>query len=307
MCHIKKEDSYIDKMDLDSLTEAFYRVANDELVNLNKITTKETENQLRNAILRKFRINLEPFVFNYLIMRYGEKLDLFWKIHQFPKKSQYAWVLVERRIHSNFWFVLRNLAWAGPDMSLYIFCSDHNISYIKSILGDKVENVHLISVFTGEGLFQEATDDYQRIFKKAEFYRQIDAEYMLKIELDCYLRRPLPKQIFVDDFYGAPWAWMLDKPGGGGLNVRRVPAMIELCDKLNDANTVPEDGWLGQKIVELGYRVPPLDFRVAVFSENFPVKEPIGVHQFWTFVLNFGFPNKAKLRENIERYLTIHI
>jgi hypothetical protein len=130
---------------------------------------------------------------------------------------------------------------------------------------------------------------------------------MIKIELDCYLRWQIPKGVFVDDFYGAPWGWMPDKAGGGGLNVRKISAMIELCDRFNDANTVPEDGWLGEKIIEHGYKVPPLDFRSAVFSENFPIREPVGVHQFWTFVLNFGFPDKVKLRTNIEHYLTIHI
>jgi hypothetical protein len=39
-------------------------------------------------------------------------------------------MLVEGRIHQNMWFILRNMAWAGPEMAVYIFCSDQNYDYI---------------------------------------------------------------------------------------------------------------------------------------------------------------------------------
>ncbi len=293
-------------MDLQSVLEAMYQTAAvAKAAAEQQIACKEDVNKVRSELLRKLRVQLEPFVYNYLIQTYGRQLDDFWQKHSFPKKAEHAWVLVERRIHPNFWFVLRNLAWAGPNMSLYIFCSDYNISFLKELLGAKAEQVHLIPVFKGEGAFQEATDDYQVIFKKAEFYKMIDAEYMLKIELDCFLRRAIPPEIFVGDFYGAPWIWAPEKAGGGGLNVRRVAALAELCEKLRDYNTVPEDGWLGAKLTELGYVIPPLELRRHVFSENYPVHNPVGVHQFWTFLLHFNLDNKEQFKMDVGHYLTL--
>jgi hypothetical protein len=294
-------------MDIQAMSDTIHKFAMEELEKFEDAPKSENDTQLYNAMLRKFRTILDPHIYNYLIQTYGSKLDEFWKTHTFPKKSEYAWVLVERRIHPNFWFVLRNLAWAGPYMSLYIFCSDHNMSYLQEMLGDKVNTVHLIPIFKGEGTFDEGYNDYQVIFKRADFYRQIEAEYMLKIELDCYLRHQIPREIFVGDFYGAPWAWAIEKAGGGGLTVHRISAMIELCDKLKDYNTIAIDGWLGDRLMENGYNIPSLNIRLQVFSENFPVRDPIGVHQFWTFLLNFKVIEKDIFKTHLQHYLTIHI
>jgi hypothetical protein len=239
--------------------------------------------------------------------QYGPQLEDYWKTHTIAKKSKYAWVIIERRCHPNWWFLLRNILWAAPHFSLYIYCSDQNMEFVKSLLGDKVKDVHLIPWYQGFATRQEGKDQYAATFKMASFYKHIDAEYMIRAEPDTYLRHTIPDGIFMGDFYGAPWGWYPEKPGGGGLHIRKIKTMIDLCERANHVGYEGEDGWLGDKIVEYGYEFPPFEIRAPIFSENFPVPDPIGVHQFWTFLENFNISKPEEFKKHLERYLTIHL
>jgi hypothetical protein len=124
-----------------------------------------------------YRNQLEPYIFNYMILKYGQQLDKFWLNHQFPEKSKYAFVIVERRVHPNWWFVLRNIAWAAPHFSLYIFCSDLNYNFIKTILGDKAKNVHIFQWYKGIATLEQGFYDYSMTYLLPQFYNLIDADY----------------------------------------------------------------------------------------------------------------------------------
>lgn len=285
-------------MDMNTLTEAFLEKAR-ECQYFYKNQSTET--------LEKLRYDLEPYIWQYFMFKYGPKLDSIWKTHTFPEKSRHAWVIVERRCQPNMWFLLRNIAWAAPHLSLYIFCSDENYEFIKALLGDKVKTVHIIKWFKGFATRQEGKDQYAQTFKLPGFYKHIDAEYMLRAEPDTYLRHKIPDSIFTSDFYGAPWNWNPDMPGGGGIHVRKIKTMIDLCSKFNNIGLEGEDAWLGEQIMENKYTFPDFDTRKNIFSENFPVDDPIGVHQFWTFIHNFDIQDTSKFKDHITRYLTIHI
>ena len=81
-------------------------------------------------LLKTIRNGLEPYVYAHLEETYGQKLTEFWNSWTPPRRSSKAFILIERRTHPNFWFVLRNMAWAGPDMAVYIFCSNENVNFI---------------------------------------------------------------------------------------------------------------------------------------------------------------------------------
>jgi hypothetical protein len=241
------------------------------------------------------------------MFKYGPKLDEFWKNHQFLKKSKYAWLLVERRCNQNWWFLLRNMAWSAPNFSLYIFCSDENYEFVKSLLGDKADNVNIIKWFKGFASRQEGKDQYAQTFKLPGFYKLIDAEYFIRVEMDTYLRHKIPETIFRGDFYGAPWGWKPELPGGGGLVIRRIKTMIDLCTKENHKGIEADDDWVGNKVIEYGLEYPSLEYRKKIFSENFPVEDPIGVHQFWTFLENFEISNPERFKQHLSTYLKINV
>ena len=292
-------------MNINSLVEAFYEKARE----LNGDTqNKEDPVNYRKLKISAYRHSLESYVYLYLEEKYGKQLTEHWQTHQFPREAKYAWVIVERRCHPNWWFVLRNIAWAGPHMSLYIFCSNENIEFLKSLLGDKAANVHFIICFNGFLKRNDGIHEMNRVLTNPNFYSLIQAEYILTFQMDAYFRRKIPEVIFTGDFYGAPHGWDLESPGGGGITMRNVKRMIELCSKEDIIKLgYPEDCAIHTLLKKYEGKYPPLEFRAAVFCENFPVPDPVGVHQFWTFIENFKITEKEEFKKYIENILTIKI
>lgn len=293
-------------MEIDAIVEAFYKKAREqnEIMSHCK-TTEDLKKQYDQALIR-YRHDLEPYLFQHLTVKYGKRLDNFWKTHQFPYKSNYAWVIVERRCHSNWWFFLRNIAWAGPSMSLYIFCSDENYEFLKILLGEKCNSIHLIPWFKGFADRKQAIDEYNQTLMSAELYEKIDAEYAIVTQLDTYIRYKIPPGIFIGDYYAAPWNWDLDAPGGGGLSIRKISSMIKIC-KEGKKDDRAEDLWFSDYVRENGYEYPPIEMRICVFSESYPVHDFIGIHQFWTYLDTYAVYHKEGYREILKNYLTIHM
>lgn len=294
-------------MDIDTLTEVCLEKVRERNHILKSYNTEEDIKKCNKESLDMYRYDLESYIWQHLLFKYGNSLNEFWKTHEFPKKSKYAWVIVERRCHPNWWFVVRNIAWANPSFSLYIYCSDENYEFVTTLLGDKARNVNIIRWFKGFATRQDGKDQYAQTFKLPGFYGQIDAEYLIRVEMDTYIRRKIPESIFKGDYYGAPWGWNPEMPGGGGLIIRKIKTMVDICNKERSTNLEADDDWLGKKVVEHGLEYPSLEYRKEIFSENFPVLDPIGVHQFWTFLDNFEIRTPNRFKEHLERYLKIDI
>ena len=77
-----------------------------------------------NERLDVYRNVLEPYIYSYLVEHYGTMLQSHWETYRPPLISDYAYVIVERRAHPNFRFVLQNMAWAAPHMSCLLYTSD---------------------------------------------------------------------------------------------------------------------------------------------------------------------------------------
>lgn len=304
--------------ELNQLIEAFYGKTREINYDVHKrLLCADGQNEvtkLQAERLDRLRHALEPYVYNYLEFKYGKQLSDFWINHEFPKESDYAWVIVERRCHPNWSFILRNIAWAGPHMSLYIFCSNENIEFLKSVLGEKAKNVHLIPAFEGFTDRKEGIHQMNSLMTHPLFYKVVRAKYMLTFQMDTFFRKKIIDDIFVGDFYGAPWGWSPNDPGGGGITIRNIERMIELCSKevIPDCpgDGYPEDGWIGDLIKKYGGSYPPLEFRINIFCENMSVSDPsgpFGVHQFWTFLDNFKLGDREEFTKNLEALLTFDI
>jgi hypothetical protein len=234
------------------------------------------------------RNRLEPYIYNYLAMNHYPMLNEAWKSYAPPLNSKHVYAIIERRCHPNFDFILKNIAWANPNMAVYIFCSDENERYIYSLLGDKIANVSIVQAFTGTGSVQEGIDDYNRLLTSKSFYECFaeDAEYVLTIQMDVFIRRPITPEIFVGDYWGAPWRWNPQKGGSGGSTIRKISKMLEICSKEFDAEQDPvkqgEDHWMSERIKDL----PPLAFRSKTIMESIYITNPVIVHQFWSYIDN---------------------
>lgn len=232
-----------------------------------------------NERLDRFRTVLEPYIFHYLIEHNMEKLNAFWRDYLPPLQYKYAFVIVERRPHPNFDFILKNIAWAGNKYAVYIFCSDINEGFIKALLGDKAGHYNIKVVFTGLGTRDSGKKEYNKFLTDALTYRMINAEYILTVQMDTIFRRVLPDEIFTGVYWGNPWAWKTGYAGGGGATVRRVADMINICSLYKYEND-NEDSWLADRIHDTGLYLPPLDFRANMIMESMPVNDPYILHQF---------------------------
>lgn len=232
------------------------------------------------------RYILEPYVYNYLLVSYGPALDKFWQTYTPPKKADNAFVIVERRPHPNFWYILRNIAWAAPQMSVYIFCSDENEDFIRTLLGNKAEHYNIVRAFQGNPPREKAIQDYNNFYTDYRNYEMMDAKYIMTVQMDIFVRRKLDMNMFMTDYYGNPWAWKQEDPGGGGATVRRVAKMIEICRRWRPDPSIDcpisEDGWINEKIIECG-TWPHVGIRGTVFMETLLQNNPYVVHQTWSF------------------------
>lgn len=238
--------------------------------------------------LDTYRHKLEPYIFNYLIETCGAKLSEFWRSYTPPKKASRAFIIVERRDHPNFRFVLQNIAWSNPNMSVYIFCSDVNHAFILSLLGDKAPFFNIIQIFKGNPPRAEAVSEYNKVLKDYRIYEQIDAEYGITVQMDTIFRKKIPESMFVGDYWGNPWAWKQNCAGGGGATIRNIQSLRTLCKLFNPspdsyADKDPEDGWISERMTMLGMSYPNIEFRKNHIMESMPAADPVIMHQFWTF------------------------
>lgn len=264
--------------------ESLYEVA---LIEYNNRLSIESE------CLDRYRTILEPYIYHYLIEHYSGMLNQFWTNYLPPLHYKYAFVIVERRAHPNFEFILKNIAWSGPKMAVYIFCSDVNIGFIKAILGTKASSYNIKAVFTGLGTRESGKTDYSTFLTNADTYKMIDAEYIITVQMDTFFRRAIPDEIFTGIYWGNPWAWKLSYAGGGGATVRKVADMIRICET-NTNHGEAEDSWFADRIIENGAWIPPLPFRAEMIMESLPSHNPVIIHQFWTYLDHyFRFPKEA--------------
>jgi hypothetical protein len=262
--------------------------------------------------LRNLRIALEPMVFNQLNETYGKKLNDFWETYTPPLRSSKTFVVIERRCHPNMWFVLRNILWSGSSlgMSIVIYCSDENEGYIRGLLADKVDSFHIIPFFKGEGDAKNGIIDYNDLLTRYTTYEQIldltGASYMITVQMDNYFRRKMINELFIHEYYGAPWAWDHTAPGGSGVTFRRIQLMIDICKKYRPALQIlieetGEDCWWNNVLRLEKAHIPLFSFRWRIINESshlciiedekqLSFYNPFIIHQSWTYIdMNWTF------------------
>ena len=278
---------------------------------LQEAKSQHEAEQIQKQRLDAFRLSLEPHIYHHLIERYGQQLDDHWLTYTPPKKAKQAFVIVERRPHPNFWFILRNIAWANPHMSVYIFCSDENIAFVNSLLQEKKPNFNVIEAFKGNASRERGKKEVDNLLSNYKTYESIDAEYIMTVEMDTFYRKQVPQTIFQGTYWGNPWAWTAKTPGGGGVTIRNIQALIKHCKKLNpdiskDLITA-QDAWLSDTCYAEKEPFPELEFRATHIMENIPAPDPIAVHQFWTYLDSFDICERTTFLNNLNRILTFSI
>jgi hypothetical protein len=254
--------------------------------------------------LRIWRHRYEPIIFSHLKEKYGTILREHWNSCFIPKTSEKAFVIVERRCHPNLEFILHNLAYFGEGWSFFLFCSKENQRFCEKVLGKQKEYVNLIPIFERDISMEEGVREYNQLLQEMSFWKQIEAEHICMIEMDCYLRKKIPEELLEYDYVGTPWGWDLNSPGGSGLTLRRRSAMLAICASC--LKTEMQDSFAAQGVQQLQLSwLRPKPTGLFTFVESYFTDDPVGVHQWWTFVFNLFLYGKPL--DIVWNYLTLDI
>lgn len=255
---------------------------------------QENNANLTKEQLHQKRTRLEPLVFDILKAKYGIILENHWKTHIVPTESDKSIIIVERRLHENLHFLIRNVAYFARDWCITIICSDVNLAYCKTILGHNSDNVRCIPLFKGVGTRDEGRNQYNELLKSPDFYERMACEHLFIVQTDSYLRKPIPDSIFQYDYVSAPFNWDR-KHQGGGMSYRRRSAMIDICSRYNDATMIGEDYYISNGVDIMGYKKPNFKDALEYISESCFFEDAIGVHQWWTYF----YPHDEKTNDDV--------
>jgi hypothetical protein len=232
-------------------------------------------------ILHEKRTKIEPFIYDILKTKYYSIFDTFWKNNSIKKNTNKSIVIIERRIHPNLAFLIRNMFYYARDWSMTIICSDVNFSYLKTVLTNNSDNVILLPLFEGNPNRDIAINEYNNLLKSSYFYRLLPFDHLLIVQTDTYLRRKIDENILNYDYVASFFAW--DKTScGGGMSYRKRSSMISICDKFKKEISI-EDCFINEGIKMLGYKIPDYKDGLNYICESCYSENPFGLHQWWTF------------------------
>jgi len=227
------------------------------------------------------RTHLEPLIFDILKRKYFRLFEEYWRNNSIVKDANKTIVIVERRIHENLAFILRNVFYYARDWSITIICSDVNYKYIETICTNNAKNVKIIPVFQGNPSRDEGRTQYNDLLKEESFYQLLKSEHLFFVEMDSYLRKPIDESMFEYDYVAAPYGWD-ENSAGGGMSYRKRSVMLDICRNFK-SETPMQDCYALEGIKALKYKMPEFMKIMKYVVESCYYVDPMGLHQWWTF------------------------
>jgi hypothetical protein len=165
--------------------------------------------------------------------------------------------------------------------------------------------------FIGNASRERGKKEVDNLLSNYLTYESIQAEFIVTVEMDTFFRRKIPDEIFQGDYWGNPWSWKPEHPGGGGVTIRNIKNIAKHCRKLrsdvfNDLHTA-QDAWLSDTIYTENGVYPDIYFRANHIMESIPVENPVAVHQFWTYLDQYQVVNKDIYLMHLENILKFEI
>lgn len=237
--------------------------------------------EMTDALRHQKRVRLEPLVFDVVKKKYGAALDTFWESYTPPKNAENCVLIVERRIHENLEFVLKNAAYFARGWSLCFVCSDVNIGYCRAIAGKNVANVNYVVAFRGNPDRDTGRKEYSDLLKNPDFYAGMPWKNLIFTQTDAYFRRAVPETIVNYDFLASPAFWNTESMVGG-ISYRNRDAMVRLCREFKE-DIFWEDCFIDAGSKALALRRPTFEEALEFFSESCFYEDPVAVHQWWTY------------------------
>lgn len=250
----------------------------------------------------KFSIN-NNLLFIDFIYRYNEKhQESFNKyISISPKQSKNIIILVDTR-ENELSLISAKSALMNTEgkWHLLIITSSQAQNYYKTNLPCCIIQTHPLI----EKRFD--IDIYNDILEDINLWsslKELGYEKALVIQDDGIIIRKGIEKFLEYDYVGAPWADIPDNKyikdnlserlvGNGGLSLRSIQTMIDICEKYGDSklecfynniNRIPEDVFFVKYLDKVGAKVPKREDATYFSMEQVINVNCLGIHKFWVY------------------------
>lgn len=229
--------------------------------------------------------------------------------------------------------VLNTLLMTGFRYVCLVYTAASTESSMLELFRDLARWVEVVSL---EPLGLQVLDrvSYNRLLKHSVFWRAIPFESVLVAQPDALLIQPLDDSFFAYDYIGAPWhpgacvaigfpcyqsasadAYTLDwqsltfnaglsdltdaRIGNGGLSVRGVRCMAEICTSERSDDEEPEDVFFARHLAAYSSLRPTLSAAMA-FSCETVYSLSVGMHASYHYL---AAPDQAEIYERHVRHV----
>lgn len=197
----------------------------------------------------------------------------------------YTAIIVEPRKHKALQFVLQNfLENLSDEWKIIIFHGSENVDYVKDIVRE-ISNDRIIKL-VNLNVDNLNNQTYSQLFvSKDIIYPHIDTETFLIFQTDSMIfskNRHFINDFLEYDYVGAPWRYLNNVIGNGGLSLRKKSKMLEIIDHC-PYNGENEDMYFSHQTA-INVKKPTFEkaktFSVeTIFNENI-----FGVHNCWRYL-----------------------
>jgi hypothetical protein len=262
------------------------------------------ESKMEGEFLDANHKTIEPLIFEHLRATYFPFFQNHWATYKLPSynEAKNAIFIYETRCHPQLDFLIYNATYYARGWGLLIYCTDDNEAYIKKILGPTASLAAEFRIIkNGGNEYKSARDAYNEFLKSGDFWGSVDKEYLLMMETDTYLRRPIPADFCSYAYIASAWPWKAG-PGGGGLSIRRVASMKAIALLYPEATVSiwAQDEWAATGVIHLAMKYNN-EYFVEADIRNV---DPCGLHQWWTFISLQSFSSKVQI---YNRYLSFEM
>ena len=196
------------------------------------------------------------------------------KSYTCPETSDSCAFIAEGRKHKDIQVVVKRVLENIPkSWCLEVVCTTENLEFLQKELSS-ITNVRFNTIEELNNM-----NDYNNLMLSIDFWKWLNTRYtnILIFQTDVIMLKPLPKDITVHEYIGAP---CIEKTHmNGGFSFRKIESMIKVLEKNTPLPNEEEDKFFCRYL-------PEIDFEIArnFSSEHIPSKDvPVGVHKAWIY------------------------
>ena len=197
----------------------------------------------------------------------------------FENNTLYTAVIVEPRKHRALRYVLNNFCTnLNEDWQFIIFHGNLNKEFVQEIIDEDLQKYKHKIKLINLNVDNLEISDYNKLFKSLDFYDNIPTETFLVFQTDtiiCSKNKEKINDFLEYDYVGAPWKFMNDRIGNGGLSLRKKSKMIEIIKNKSSGDENEDVYFSFYDDLKLPKDGKPFSVETSFYDS------PFGVHKTW--------------------------